>query len=51
LKSNEWKSEYCNDVSWIQLQQQDDWYAFVPTIAVQRKSYSDIQGGVVDYGV
>jgi len=51
FKSKEWKSEYCNDVSWVQLQQNDDWYAFVPTIAVQRKSYSDIQGGVVDYGV
>ena len=51
LKSKEWKSEYCNDVSWVQLQNKDDWYAFVPTIAVQRKSYSDIQGGVVDYGV
>lgn len=51
LNSKEWKSEYCNDVSWVPLQQDDDWYAFVPTIAVQRKSYSDIQGGVVDYGV
>jgi GR25 family glycosyltransferase involved in LPS biosynthesis len=51
LKTNEWKSEYCNDVSWVQLQQKDEWYAFVPTIAIQRKSYSDIQGGVVDYGV
>lgn len=51
LKSKEWKSEYCNDVSWVQLQNKDDWYAFVPTIAVQRKSYSDIQGGVVDYGI
>jgi len=49
--SSDWKSEYCNDVSWVPLQQKDDWYAFVPTIAVQRKSFSDIQGGVVDYGV
>jgi GR25 family glycosyltransferase involved in LPS biosynthesis len=51
LKTKEWKSEYCNDVSWVSLQQKDHWYAFVPTIAVQRKSYSDIQLGVVDYGV
>ena len=51
LKSNEWKSDYCNDVSWVPLQQKDEWFAFVPTIAVQRKSFSDIQGGMVDYGV
>jgi GR25 family glycosyltransferase involved in LPS biosynthesis len=51
LKTNEWKSEYCNDVSWKALQEKDDWYAFRPSIAKQRASYSDIQNGLVDYGV
>ena len=51
MKTNKWISEYCTDVSWVQLQRKDDWYEFVPTVAFQRLSYSDIQGGVVDYGV
>jgi hypothetical protein len=45
------KREYCNDVSWKELQEKDKWYAFRPTIGIQRRSYSDIQKGVVDYGV
>jgi GR25 family glycosyltransferase involved in LPS biosynthesis len=50
-KTKIFKSEYCNDVSWVELQQTDKWYAFVPTIGIQRRSFSDIQMGVVDYGV
>jgi len=50
-KTNEWKSEYCNDVSWVPLQEKDEWFAFVPAIAIQRPSFSDIQGGDVNYGV
>jgi glycosyl transferase family 25 len=50
-KTDKWITEYCTDVSWVTLQRKDEWYAFVPTVAVQRKSYSDIQGGVTDYGV
>jgi GR25 family glycosyltransferase involved in LPS biosynthesis len=50
-KTKEFKREYINDVSWIELQKKDKWFAFVPTIATQRRSYSDIQKGVVDYGL
>jgi hypothetical protein len=50
-RTKEFKSEYCNDVSWVELQKKDNWYAFVPTIGTQRRSYSDIQKGVVDYGI
>jgi GR25 family glycosyltransferase involved in LPS biosynthesis len=49
--TNKWIPEYCNDVSWVSLQRKDEWYAFVPTVALQRSSYSDIQKGLVDYGV
>jgi GR25 family glycosyltransferase involved in LPS biosynthesis len=51
LETKEWKSEYCNDVSWVPLQKQDEWFAFKPTIAIQRASFSDIQGGMVNYGI
>ena len=50
-ESKEFKSEYCNDVSWRYLQEKDDWFAFVPPIGIQRSSYSDIQKGYVDYGL
>ena len=45
------KGELCNDVSWVELQKKNKWFAFVPSIGVQRSSYSDIQKEVVDYGV
>ena len=51
MKTNNWTSEYCNDVSWVPLQNKDDWYAFVPTVGLQRRSYSDIQHGMTEYGV
>jgi len=50
-KTKVFKSEYCNDVSWAGLQQKDKWFAFVPAIGIQRRSFSDIQGGIVDYGI
>lgn len=50
-KTKEFKSEYCNDVSWRELQGSDNWYAFRPTIGIQRPSYSDIQKGNVNYGI
>ena len=49
--TKEFKAEYCNDVSWRYLQEKDNWFAFKPAIGVQRSSYSDIQKGVVDYGL
>jgi GR25 family glycosyltransferase involved in LPS biosynthesis len=51
MKTKDWQTDFCTDVSWVKLQKKDEWFAFVPTIAIQRKSYSDIQGGVVDYGI
>ena len=50
-KTGVFKREYCNDVSWKELQEKDKWYAFRPTTGIQRRSYSDIQKGVVEYGV
>ena len=50
-ETKEFKAEYCNDVSWKYLQEKDDWFAFKPAIGLQRSSYSDIQKGVVDYGI
>ena len=46
-----WKKEYFNDQSWKILQKKDNWYAFTDKIALQRKSYSDIEKKVVDYKV
>ena len=44
IKTGEWGNYYV-DQSWKVLQKKDKWYAFSPTVAVQRPSYSDIQGG------
>jgi len=49
MKTNQWKSQYCNDQSWKILQKKDKWYAIQPSLGKQRKSYSDIQKGVVNY--
>lgn len=50
-KTQKWSDWYCTDQSWKELQKIDLWYSFNPIIATQRKSYSDIQKGVVDYGI
>lgn len=50
-KTQKWSDLYCTDQSWKELQKIDLWYSFNPIIAIQRKSYSDIQKGVVDYGL
>ena len=44
IKTGEWGNYYV-DQSWKVLQVQDKWYAFNPTVGVQRPSYSDIQKG------
>jgi GR25 family glycosyltransferase involved in LPS biosynthesis len=51
LKSNIWKSEYCNDQSWKKLQKKDRWYSIDPAFIIQGKSYSDIENKEVDYKV
>lgn len=50
LKTNEW-GNYFVDQSWKVLQDKDNWYAFVPSIGVQRESYSDIQNGFINVEV
>ena len=50
LKTNIWAGYY-TDQSWKQLQKPDNWYTFVPPVAVQRPSYSDIVKQDVDYGI
>jgi len=40
---------YAGDEWWKKLQKVDNWYAVVPVLCYQRKSYSDIQKNVADY--
>jgi hypothetical protein len=47
MKTGEWGNYYV-DQSWKVLQAQDKWYAFSPTVGVQRPSYNDIQKGDID---
>jgi GR25 family glycosyltransferase involved in LPS biosynthesis len=42
---------YAIDQYWKLLQKTDNWYRFEPKLGKQRESYSDIQKGVMDYGV
>jgi len=44
-------SKYTCDQSWKPLQKRDNWYCMKTRIGKQRESYSDIQGGVVNYNV
>jgi len=44
-------TKYTCDQSWKTLQRRDNWYCFKTRIGKQRKSYSDIQKGIVDYNV
>jgi len=43
--------EYCVDQYWKRLQLPNNWYMFFPKLGKQRESFSDIQGGVMDYGI
>ena len=40
---------YALDQYWKNIQKTDNWYCIVPSIMIQRPSYSDIEGGVIDY--
>ena len=51
LNTGKWSDWYCTDQSWKKLQNKDKWYSFKPAIGVQRKSYSDIMKGVVEYNL
>jgi hypothetical protein len=44
-------STYAVDQHWKLLQPSSKWYVFDPPCGRQRKSYSDIQGGVVEYNL
>jgi len=46
MRTGQWEN-YFTDQSWKVLQPEDKWYSFSPTVAVQRPSYSDIQGGKI----
>ena len=50
-KSDKLQGPFCIDQYWKRIQPQSNWYMFSPKFGVQRKSHSDIQGGVVDPGV
>jgi len=50
MKTGEW-GNYFTDQSWKVLQPVDNWYAFEPSIGVQRPSYSDIQNGFINIEV
>jgi len=47
------ESSFCIDQYWKSLQPKGNWYLFYqyPRMGKQRASFSDIQGGVLDYGV
>ena len=40
-------AKYTCDQSWKPLQEKDNWYCFKTRIGKQRKSYSDIQKGII----
>ena len=50
-KSDALQGPFCIDQYWKRLQPQSNWYMFSPKLGVQRESYSDIQGGVINPGV
>jgi hypothetical protein len=43
------KGMYMNDSYWKILQQKDEWYVVVPSLLIQRASFSDINKEFVDY--
>lgn len=46
-----WSSEACCDIMWKRLQPVGRWYCLYPKTAIQRPSFSDIEGRVTAYGV
>jgi hypothetical protein len=50
-KSDALQGPFCIDQYWKRVQPQSNWFVFSPKLGIQRKSHSDIQGGVVNPGV
>lgn len=50
-KKDPYRGDNCVDQYWKRLMPKSEWYEFSPRLGKQRKSHSDIQGGVVDYNV
>ena len=46
-----YNGSYAVDQYWFPLQEKYKWYSFFPKLGKQRKSYSDIQKGNVDYNL
>jgi glycosyl transferase family 25 len=42
---------YASDIVWKSLQLKDRYYAFLPPLALQRESFSEIENRLVSYGV
>jgi GR25 family glycosyltransferase involved in LPS biosynthesis len=42
---------YASDMVWKSLQLKDRFYAFLPALAIQRESFSEIENRMVSYGV
>jgi hypothetical protein len=51
LKTKQNLSLYCIDQYWKNIQPQNKWYVFNPTLGLQRPSYSDITKQFEDYNV
>ena len=51
LQETSSSEQYAVDQYWKKLQPSSKWYVFNPKLGIQRKSYSDIQNGIVEYGV
>lgn len=51
LQQGGWAGEACCDILWKRLQPHARWYCLLPKAAIQRTSYSDIEGRVTSYGV
>lgn len=45
------QTDFCCDIYWKKLQKAGNWFAHNPPLGLQYRSYSDIEGRVVYYGV
>ena len=45
------QTDYCCDIYWKKLQKSGNWFAHNPPLGFQYRSYSDVEGRVVYYGV
>ncbi len=47
--TNLWTCNNCVDIIWKELQKNDNWYGFLPSIGFQFESYSDIENRITNY--